>query len=165
MGEYLIMICRSNQIFIILLILTSFLVNCSAGNECYKEGKTWGNDKQKASLRDIDLRQCASAFAFGFGGFTWFYNDSNKDIGNCILFDEEPGETHTCQNCISVYFAEENSCYSQKGQCQIEENNFLLKTNVEEPSDWDCYLECLVLDKCFYYTWYRGGNWTQDTCY
>ena len=94
------MICRSNQIVIILLIFTSFFVYFSSGNECYQEGKTWGNDKQKANLKDIDLRQCAMAFSFGFGGFTWFYNDSNRNLGNCILFDEEPGETYPCQHCI-----------------------------------------------------------------
>ena len=47
-------------------------------------------------------------------------------------------------------------CFQQEGECAIDGNNII--GGAQGKSEFECFLQCSVLDDCKYYTWFSQEN-------
>jgi len=147
------MVLHITKVVIFVFVLNNFV---DAKNQCFKEGITWNNKGQLEFIPQVDFQECTRAFVQNSDakGFTWFEDfNGYKDI--CIIFGELNGK-QSCKNCSS--FKQNGNCVydQQQGECEITEDNFISASYAE--SEVECYIQCLAVDGCDYYTWLSKGN-------
>ena len=143
------------------LIATSLVSTIKAKNDCVSEATTWSIEGQLEFLPQVTLQECLDTFLQNQDGqgLTYFSNHEYSSYDNiCIIFGILTGE-RSCTDCLSIKrdFTNDNCrCNQVEGECQIKENNLLQALFAK--SEFQCWLECSINDRCKYYTWFSVEN-------
>ena len=143
---------------IVFLSFLLFLVQDSfTKNTCFQRGTTWSSLGELEVLGPVlSLSGCLSLCNENESchGYTWIKQSQGK-VGNlCILF-ESLQDPYECKDCISGSFSgdiQDCLCDETEGECILTNQNFL--GGKYGHSSIECFVECLILDSCNFYTFF-----------